>query len=607
MSETSNGDPPATVLRVIAKYKFEGKNNDELSFAKNDVITVLQQLEGGWWEGALGENIGWFPSSFVGIIKTDIERKHIDELVRLVNEFLSLILESNVVPTADFTRLSASINEIIDVKKDLVEQLNNTLTKEIGEQRNHPNIMTLVNKHREKIEEALKTEKLQIKDLRTGLSLVFRHTEKYSTVLQEVERNTPNNHSDRGNLQRAAAVYRDIAEDSAQLRKQKETQLEFLESNVVEKTVGKEAANRLGDLVYINSVTISLADAKEEDEDALLARYFVLFTNSALFYEAQLEAPFYVLKENIPVGGIVCLKDENALRTSFIKNSKLLLTINSLTDVDYRNLTAAIDRCAFAEVRSGEEVEIRNLSPILPHKLEANRAASMSPIKHVDVSQMPQPMRPQIQQEELDLNETRAQKPPPGPAAANSTVRVARNAKLYSGWCLRPYPPPRGGASGLQTTASSSSIKMRKGLTIEEQDDAYLLKIVEGYCGPPSSGGLSSSFNRMHTSTSSQQTRRATSFPEEMRPQLIMADDEKIFVEEVEGDSVVVKEKSLVDTVYALKDQLTALQQEVATMNKTVHAEQRARRRLEEALRRMSHNYSHSSSPKPDQTDSGST
>lgn len=54
--------------------------------------------------------------------------------------------------------------------------------------------------------------------------------------------------------------------------------------------------------------------------------------------------------------------------------------------------------------------------------------------------------------------------------------------------------------------------------------------------------------------------RRATSYPEEMRPQLIMANDEKIFVEELEGNEVVLKEKSLVDTVYELRDQVSVLQ-----------------------------------------------
>ncbi|KAI6205914.1 hypothetical protein M3Y94_00846100 [Aphelenchoides besseyi] len=681
MNEMSNG-VQTTNVRVIAKFNFEGRNNDELTFSKNDVITVTQQLDGGWWEGSLGEQIGWFPSSFVGVIKTqnedrengqstvglseidgvDFEAKklkfrneilsgvdgfltkecdHISVLVRLTTEFLSLIAEKKKIPNGEFNVLASSIVEIVDIKKSLLQQLQNTLTKEIGEQKvggifldqapifkkflfayceNHPNIVALINKYRAGLENALRSEKLAIKDLITGLSLVFRHTEKYSTVLQEVERNTPVLNSDRGNLQRAAAVYRDIAEECALLRKQKELQLEFLSSNVLEKTLNKNANQQLGDLVYISSVTVKLPDTN--DDDPLLDRYFVLFINSCLFYEISLQDAAYILKENIPTATVTCVKDEAAMRTTLLKGKKPILTINSLTAFDYRTLNSALDRCSFVEIRNEDYSNAQSLSPILPNEIQ--RTGSMSPVKHVDVSQLPQPMKPQFHRNNSvstngnirlnhdvemilpdGLNETRAQKPPPGPNS-NSTTRISRNAKLYSGWCLRPYPPPRGSVC-LQTSTSSSSIKMRKGLTIEEQDDAHLLKIVEGYCGPPATGGLSNSFSRMQMSTMSNypQTRRA-SYPEEMRPQLIMADDEKIFVEEIEGNEVVIKEKSLVDTVYALKDQVTSLQQEIANMTKTVDKEQKARRRLEDVVRRLSANHSHSSTPRPDQPDSGS-
>lgn len=33
-----------------------------------DIITITQRLEGGWWEGALNGNVGWFPKDFVGIV-----------------------------------------------------------------------------------------------------------------------------------------------------------------------------------------------------------------------------------------------------------------------------------------------------------------------------------------------------------------------------------------------------------------------------------------------------------------------------------------------------------------------------------------------------------
>jgi hypothetical protein len=62
------------------------------------------------------------------------------------------------------------------------------------------------------------------------------------------------------------------------------------------------------------------------------------------------------------------------------------------------------------------------------------------------------------------IGEITAQKPPLAPGSNAGTPRTPRNAKLYTGWCLRPFPVPRGGGlGGLQSTTSSSSIKLRKG------------------------------------------------------------------------------------------------------------------------------------------------
>ncbi|CAD6187275.1 unnamed protein product [Caenorhabditis auriculariae] len=67
-------------------------------------------------------------------------------------------------------------------------------------------------------------------------------------------------------------------------------------------------------------------------------------------------------------------------------------------------------------------------------------------------------------------------------------------------------------------------------------------------------------------------------------PQLIVAEDERILVEEMVGDEVVFQEKSIVDAVYSIKDQLANLQNEFHRLNKVVEMEQKARRRLEHFL-----------------------
>lgn len=40
----------------------------QLSFGKDDIITITQQQEGGWWEGTHEGVTGWFPSAYVTLI-----------------------------------------------------------------------------------------------------------------------------------------------------------------------------------------------------------------------------------------------------------------------------------------------------------------------------------------------------------------------------------------------------------------------------------------------------------------------------------------------------------------------------------------------------------
>ena len=57
--------PDNQPILVRAIHAFRGVNNDELVFAKDDVIVVTQRVEGGWWEGTFDGKTGWFPSNYV--------------------------------------------------------------------------------------------------------------------------------------------------------------------------------------------------------------------------------------------------------------------------------------------------------------------------------------------------------------------------------------------------------------------------------------------------------------------------------------------------------------------------------------------------------------
>lgn len=64
--------------------------------------------------------------------------------------------------------------------------------------------------------------------LTTGLSKPFRRLEKYSAMLQELERHMESSHPDRGDTQRSIVVYKDIAASCAATRRQKELELQVL-------------------------------------------------------------------------------------------------------------------------------------------------------------------------------------------------------------------------------------------------------------------------------------------------------------------------------------------------------------------------------------------
>lgn len=56
----------------------------QLSFKKGDFLTVLKEIEGGWWEGILNGIVGWFPSNYVK------DAQHLGNLIRYIFYLMSI-------------------------------------------------------------------------------------------------------------------------------------------------------------------------------------------------------------------------------------------------------------------------------------------------------------------------------------------------------------------------------------------------------------------------------------------------------------------------------------------------------------------------------------
>lgn len=69
---------------------------------------------------------------------------------------------------------------------------------------------------------------------------------------------------------------------------------------------------------------------------------------------------------------------------------------------------------------------------------------------------------------------------------------------------------------------------------------------------------------------------------------MLFPDEEKIIVEETKSNGqTVIEERSLVDTVYALRDEVQELKQDNKRMKRTLEEEQKARKELEKIVRKV--------------------
>ncbi|VDK53878.1 unnamed protein product [Cylicostephanus goldi] len=166
-------------------------------------------------------------------------------------------------------------------------------------------------------------------------------------------------------------------------------------------------------------------------------------------------------------------------------------------------------------------------SPPVPQSYAVNNIHMLSPSRMVDVSDMPSAERavvgrkPSIGHNDLRLNHELEMILPdeiddPDINAHNHRSLNDISKKL----CLRVDPPHR---TVLPSSSAKKGVKMRKEASIGEQHDAHLLRIIEAYC----SGAV----------------RAPPGIADCRPPQLIVAEDEKILVEEMVGDEIVIQEK----------------------------------------------------------------
>ncbi|XP_012266058.1 rho guanine nucleotide exchange factor 7 isoform X2 [Athalia rosae] len=345
---------------VVALFTFKGKNNDELCFRKGDIITITQMDDGGWWEGTLQDKTGWFPSNYVkdykipenshlpiklspekvnqellvqqkanrGVVLTNIiesERVNVVELQGLVNNFLQPLETSSILTRDEYKQLIGNMLDVLEVHQHLLTLLEASSLQSpdarVGSLflalaprlqsvhatycSSHPRAVCILDRFRDELNEFMERSGAVspgILVLTTGLSKPFRRLEKYSAMLQELERHMEKNHPDRGDTQRSVSVYREITERCSAIRKQKELAITVLAGGI--KGWEGEDLHSLGDIIYVGPVILATGIERRD-------RYFVLFSTTLLVLSTSQRMSSFIYEGKLPLTGISVTKIED--------------------------------------------------------------------------------------------------------------------------------------------------------------------------------------------------------------------------------------------------------------------------------------------------------
>ncbi|XP_059835465.1 rho guanine nucleotide exchange factor 7-like [Hypanus sabinus] len=616
---------------VKAKFNFYQTNEDELCFNKGDIIHVTRIEEGGWWEGTLNGKNGWFPSNYVREIKLnekpaspksatlksspkgfetppvsksyynvvlqnilDTECDYAEELTMLLSTFLRPLQASDKLSVAEVTSLMGNLEDICSFQQSLVQSLEDCTKLPESQQKvggcfanlmsqmkslylaycaNHPWAVNVLTKHSEELGEFMEMKGATspgILMLTTSLSKPFMRLDKYPTLLKELERHMEESHPDWSDIQTAMTAFKSLSSQCQEVRKRKELELQILTE-----TVHGWDIQSLGNVIYMPQVMVQSGNEEKCE------RYFLLFPHVLLMLSASPRMSGFIYQGKLPLTG---------------------LTVTKLEDGDEHNNSFEITGSMIERILVSCSNH-QNMQEWADHLQKQTKVPSVGVVRQQSMPCHTLPLHPVTPLNKHSDGYQISVTPPyhtlPHPSlhgTSHSTLSwgTLEPPKMPKPWtlsCLRPAAPLKPSAALCYKEDLSRSPKTMKKLlpkwkperkpsdeefalrksTAALEEDAQRLKVIEAYC----------------TSAKTRQTLNSTS-RKESAPQVLLPEEEKMIVEETNSNGqTIIKEKTLVDTVYALKDEVLELKQESKKMWCSLEEEQRARKELEKLIRKV--------------------
>ncbi|GFN85970.1 rho guanine nucleotide exchange factor 7, partial [Plakobranchus ocellatus] len=380
---------------------------------------------------------------------------------------------------------------------------------------NHPKAVSLLQKRREELSKFVESQGAAspgAQALTTILSKPFVRLDKYPSLLKELERHVEESHPDRGDTQRAIAVYKNIANSCLDIRKLKEMEHEIVTSTI-QGWEGEEIS-KLGEVIHLSQVKM-ITQTGEKFE-----RIFVLFSSCLVMLSMSSRLSSYQYEGKIPLSGLVATPADstdgfqNAFEISGPMIEKITVLCGTKLEVSawLDILGLQLSQSGHPPSMSAASSSIAKPQPMQVHMISTCQpsVSTVTPAKTAQISSSSSSPSPAAVNNILNsnsINNNNSNPVPSGPSppqfpAGLLAKGAAATAAIWSLTCLRPSPPLRPMLMCRDEVlksprAARKSAQKRKPVRTysgEETDwhskndpkvyneDAFILQVIEAYC-----------------------------------------------------------------------------------------------------------------------------
>ncbi|XP_072482664.1 rho guanine nucleotide exchange factor 6 isoform X4 [Notamacropus eugenii] len=550
---TENGNHQ---LVVKARFNFKQTNEDELSVCKGDIIYVTRVEEGGWWEGTLNGKTGWFPSNYVREIKPnekpaspktvkgldtlqltknyysvvlqnilETEQDYAKELQSLLGTYLRPLQANDKLSAVEFASLLGNFEEVCTFQQTLCQALEECAKLPENQQKVGGCLMSLMP---------------QFKNLYltycanhpSAVNVITQHSDSLEKFMESQGAANPGILLLTTNLSKPFMRLEKYVSLLQELERHMEES--HLDHQDVLKAIGsfKALAAQCQDLRKKKQLELQILSEViqgwEGDDIKTLGN--VIFMSQVMVQCGNEKEERYFLL----FPSVLLMISASPRMSGFIYQGKLPISGMMLTRLDESE---------------GSDYSFEIAGPLF------ERMMVFCPSS-------------QDLQEWLDHLHRLIRGTGAGGVLVKTQSWSAPSDSSKSPKTMKKFLHKR----KTERKASEEEYVIRKS-TAALEEDAQILRVIEAYCTSASAG-----LQQSHGSGA-----RKDSIP-----QVLLPEEEKIIVEETRSNGqTVIEEKSLVDTVYALKDEVKELKQENKKMKQCLEEELKSRKDLEKLVRRL--------------------